>query len=123
MKEQSIARCFLAYLYHINILITSKNRLRKIDIKTSHTDFCDIININNIDSKNRKVVEKSYRNNFIYYTGFVTPYSVNPLYIIFNEINGCIEEDNRIKYLKQSHVDKNKMYEVIWNEIKNLTES
>ena len=108
MKEQSIARCFLAYLYPINILITSKNRLRKIDIKTSHTDFYDIININNIDWKNRKAVEKSYRNNFIYYTGFVTPYSENPLYIFFNEINGCIEEDNRIKYLTQSPVDKNK---------------
>ena len=51
--------------------------------------------------------EKSYKYIIFYYTGYVTikdsKYvkinSVNPLYLIFNKINGYFEEINGNKYL------------------------
>ena len=60
----------------------------------------DIINIKNFDPNNIKIDEKSYKNILIYYTGFVTVkysnyvkiFSVNPLNIIFNKVNGYLIE-------------------------------
>ena len=73
------------------------NKMKDIDIK-NHTYyfFDDIINIKNFDSKNIKIIEKSYKNILIYYIGYVTikdsQYvkfnSVNPLYLFFNKANG-----------------------------------
>ena len=48
---------------------------------------------------NIKIDEKSYKNILIYYTGYVTIkgskyskiYSVNPLYLIFRNVNGYFE--------------------------------
>ena len=74
--------------------------MREIDIKNCTHYFYDIIYINNIVPKNIKTDAKSYKNLLIYYMGNVTRNSVKPLYIIFNEVNRCIEEHNGSKYQK-----------------------
>ena len=69
--------------------------------------FNDIINIEHFDPNNIKIDEKSYKNILIYYIGYVTIkdlkyvniYSVNPLYLIFRNVNGFFEETNKSKYL------------------------
>ena len=67
------------------------NKVKDIDIKTrTYYFFNDIINIKNFDPNNIKIDEKSYRDNFLYYIGYVTIkeyvkiYSVNP-FILFSE--------------------------------------
>ena len=60
--------------------------------------FDDIINIKNFDPNSIKIDEKSYRNIFIYYIGYMTikglKYvkinSVNPLYLIIAESIGVL---------------------------------
>ena len=69
--------------------------------------FDDIINIKNFNSNNIKIDEKSYKNIFIYYTGYVTikdsKYikinSLISLCLIFSKVNGYFEEINKSKYL------------------------
>ena len=52
--------------------------------------------------------------------------SVNPLYLIINEVDGCIKEINGSKYLTLVSTDKNKKvltkYTELWDEIKNSAE-
>ena len=58
----------------------------------------------------------SYKNIIIYYIGYITIknlshikiITVNPLYLIVNEINGYIEESNGNKYFTLVSTDKNK---------------
>ena len=65
------------------------------------------MNLKNLDPNNIKIDEKSYKNILIYYTGYVTikilKYlkinNVNPLYLIFNKVNGYFGEINKNKYL------------------------
>ena len=65
----------------------------------------DIINAENFNPINIKIDEKSYQNILIDYIGYVTIkeyvniYSVNPLYLIFKNVNGYYEEINKSKYL------------------------
>ena len=60
--------------------------------------FYDIINMKDFDPNDIKIDEKSYKNNLTYYIGYVTIkkdlkiYIVNPLYLIFNNVNGYFEE-------------------------------
>ena len=57
--------------------------------------FDDIINIKNFHLNNIKTDEKSYKNTVIYYSGYITiknlkyvkVNSVNPLYLIFTNVN------------------------------------
>ena len=83
------------------------NKVKDIDIKNgTHYFFNDNINIRNFDPNNIKIDEKSYKNILIYYIGYVTIkdskyvklYIVNPLYLIFNKVNGYFEEINGNKY-------------------------
>ena len=69
--------------------------------------FNDIINIKKIDLNNIKIDGKSYRNILTFYIGYVTIKdsndvkinSINPLYLIFNKVNGYFEEiNNKIKH-------------------------
>ena len=81
------------------------NKIKDIDIK-KHTYyfFNDTINIKNVDPNNVKIDGKSYKNIVIYYIRYVTikdsEYvkinSVNPLYLIFNKVNGYFEEINKV---------------------------
>ena len=77
------------------------NNVEDINIK-NHTYyfFDDIINIKDFDPNNFKIDEKLYKNILIYYIAYVTIKdskdvninSVNPLYFIFNKMNGYFEE-------------------------------
>ena len=67
----------------------------------------------------------------IYYIGYITAKdskyvninSVNPLYLVINEVDGYFEEINGNKYLTLVSTDKNKevltKYTELWDEIKN----
>ena len=83
------------------------NKVKDIDIKIHTNCFFHIINIKNFDPNNITIDKKSYKNIFIYYIGYemikdskyIKIYSVNPLYLIFRNINGYFEEINKNKYL------------------------
>ena len=97
--------------------------------------FDDIINIKDFDQNNIKIVEKSYKNIFIYYIGYVTiknlTYvkisSVNPLYLIFGKVNGYFEEieENKCLTLVPTNESKEiiKKYEELWSKITDLIRS
>ena len=81
------------------------NKVKNINIKNrTYYFFNDIISIENFDV-NIKIDEKSYKNILIYYIAYVTIKqdlkicSVNPLYLIFTNLNGYFEEINGKKYL------------------------
>ena len=85
-----------------------RNKAKDIDIKNrTNYFFNEIINIKNFDRNDIKIDEKKYKNIFIYYTGYLTIKdsknvkinSVNPLYLIFINVNGQFEEMNENKYL------------------------
>ena len=98
--------------------------------KPTYCFFSDIAIINNFDSNKIKIDEKSYKNIFIYYIGYVTIKdskcikikSVNPLYLVFSQVNGYFEEINKCKYLTlvttNESKEKNKKYEELWNSMR-----
>ena len=78
-----------------------------------------------------KVDKKDYKEIDIYYIGYVTVKkiancnninSVNPLYLMINEMIGHFEEKNENKYLVLHDVNKNKevlkKYEEVWEGAK-----
>ena len=82
------------------------NKIKGISIKNlTYYFFDDIINIKSFDPINIKTDEKSYKNIFIYYIGYVTIKDseyvkisiVNPLYLIISKANGYFEENNKKK--------------------------
>ena len=84
------------------------NIVKDINIKNiTYFFFDDIINIKDFDSNNIKIDEKSKKIVLIYYIANVTikhsKYlkinSVNPLYLMFNKMNGYFEIFNENKYL------------------------
>ena len=84
------------------------NKVIDIDMKNrTYFFFDDIINRKNFDSNNIKIDGKSYKYILIYFIGYVmmkdSKYvkinSVNPLYVIFNKVNGYFEEINENKFL------------------------
>ena len=50
--------------------------------------------------------------------------SVNPLYLVIDKINQCIEESNRYKYFNLVPADKSKdtvkIYEEMWSKVRDL---
>ena len=106
--------------------------IQKINIKNcTYYFFNDMINIKDFDPSLIKIDKKSYKNIGIYYIGYITIKSisdyeninsVNPLYLIIGEVDGCIEENNENKYLTFVSTDKNKKvsekYTKLWDEIK-----
>ena len=77
------------------------NIVKDINIKNqTYFFFDDIINVNDVDPNNIKIDEKSYKNITIYYIASVTiknwkylkANSMNPLYLMFNKMNGYFEE-------------------------------
>ena len=67
-----------------------------------------MINMKNLDPNKIKMDEKSYKNIYIYYVGYVTTNSVKPLYLIIHKIIGYIEESNGNKYLTLVSADERK---------------
>ena len=68
----------------------------------------DLINLKDFDSILLKLDKKSSMDISIYFIGYVTkkseynPDSVNPLYLLINELDGFIEEKEGSKYLNIS---------------------
>ena len=106
--------------------------IKEINIKNrAYYFFDDMINIKDFDPSLLKIDKKSYKNIGSYYIGYITMKdydnvritSVNPLYIIINEVDGSIsEKKNGNKYLTFASTDKNKKvlekYTKLWDEIK-----
>ena len=102
-----------------------------INIKNyTHYLFDDIINITDFDPNNIKTNEKSYKNILIYYIGYVTIkkdlkiYIVNPLYLIFGNVNGYFKKINENKNLTlvptNESKEKIKKYQELWIKIREL---
>ena len=93
------------------------NNVKGISLKNlTYYFFNDVINMKNFDPNNFKLDEKSYKNILLYYIGYVTIkeskylkiYSVNPLCLIFNKVNGYFEEINANKYLTLVPINESK---------------
>ena len=92
--------------------------VKQINIKNRTCYFCnDQINLKDYDARLLKVDKKNYNDIDIYHIGYVTVKkisncnninSVNPLYLMINEMIGHLEEKNENKYLVLDDVDKNK---------------
>ena len=78
------------------------NIVNGINIKNhSYYLFDDFINVKDFDANNIKIDQKSYKNSRIHYISYVTMEnskyvkinSVNHLYLVFNKMNGYIDEE------------------------------
>ena len=109
--------------------------IKEINIKNrTYYFFDDMINIKDFDPNLLKIDKKSYKNIDIYYIGYITMKdsdyvkinSVNPLYLIINEVDGHFEEKNGNKYLILDSTNENKevwkKYAELWDGIKNYIE-
>ena len=109
--------------------------IKEINIKNrTYYFFDDMINIKYFHSILLKIDKKLYKNIDIYHIGYITVKdsdyvkinSVNPLYLIMNEVDGYFKETNGSKYLTLVSTDKNKevltKYTELWDEIKNSIE-
>ena len=112
-------------------------KIRQINIKKrTYYIYNDQINLKDFDARLLKIDKKDYNEIDIYYIGYVTikkiaDYnninSVNPLYLMINEMIGHFEEKNENKYLVLDDVDENKevlkKYEEVWEGIKKEIET
>ena len=91
----------------------------------------DLINFKNFDASLIKLDKKSSMGISIYYIEYITTKSisdyenitsVDPLYLIINDVDGYIEENNKNKYLSFASTDNNKevlkKYIKHWDEVK-----
>ena len=93
-------------------------KVKQINIKNwTYYFYNDQINLKDFDARLLKVDKKDYKEIDIYYIGYVTVKkiancnninSVNPLYLMINEMIGHFEEKNESKYLVLGDVDENK---------------
>ena len=97
------------------------NTVNYINVKNRTYQFLNgIIDIENFDPNNIKTDEKSYKNIFIYYIGYVTIkkyvkiYSVNLLYLISDKVSGYFKKINGNKFSmlvpSNERKEKNKKY-------------
>ena len=112
-------------------------KIRQINIKNrTYYFYNDQIDLKDFNAKLLKIDKKNYKNIDIYYIGCVTVKkiancnninSVNPLYLMINEMIGHFEEKNGNKYLILDNVDKSKevvkKYEEVWEDIKKKIET
>ena len=110
---------------------------KQINIKNrTYYFYNDQINLKDFDARLLKVDKKDYNEIDIYYIGYVTVKkiancnninSVNPLYLMINEMIGHFEEKNENKYLVLDDVDENKevskKYEEVWEGVKKEIET
>ena len=107
-------------------------KVKQINIKNrTYYFYNDQINLKDFDARLLKVDKKDYKEIDIYYIGYVTVKkiancnninSVNPFYLMINEMIGHFEEKNENNYLVLNDVDENKevskKYEEVWDGIK-----
>ena len=77
--------------------------IKQINIKNrAYYFFTDMINAKKFHSNLLKIGKTSYKNIVIYYIGYITMKSindyeninsVNPLYLIIGEVDGCIDTE------------------------------
>ena len=110
---------------------------KQINIKNrTYYFYNDQIDLKDFNARLLKVGKKDYKQIDIYYTGYVTikkigDYnninSVNPLYLMIDEMIGHFEEKNENKYLVLDEIDENKevleKYEEVWEGIKKEIET
>ena len=92
--------------------------IKQINIKNrTYYFYNDQIDLKDFDAKLLKIDKKDYKDIDIYYIGYVTVKkiancnninSVNPLYLMIDEIIRHFEEKNENKYLVLDDVDENK---------------
>ena len=107
-------------------------KIKQINIKNrTYYFYNDQINLKDFDARLLKIDKKDYNEIDIYFIGYVTikkigDYnninSVNPLYLMINEMIGHFEEKNGTKYLVLNDVDENKevskKYKEVWEGVK-----
>ena len=112
-------------------------KIRQINIKNrTYYFYNDQIDLKDFDARLLKIDKKDFNEIDIYYIGYVTIKkisdlnninSVNPLYLIINEMIGHFEEKNKNKYLDLDEIDENKevlkRYEEILEGIKKEIET
>ena len=84
--------------------------------KSLTTKLSALINTNKLNLNKIKIDEKSCKNILIYCIGYVTIKDlkyvkinrVNPLYLVFNEVNGYFEETIGNKYLTLVPINESK---------------
>ena len=94
--------------------------IKQIDIQNrTYYFYNDIIDLRGFDARLLKIGKISYENISIYNIGYITIktiddcesiYSVNPLYLRVDHVNGYIEEKGVNKYLVFDSTDKIKSY-------------
>ena len=109
-------------------------KIRQIKIKNwTYYFYNDEIDVKDFDASFLKIDKRDYKGIDIYYIGYVTVKkiancnginSVNPLYLLINDMIGHFEEKNGDKYLV---LDENKevlkKYEEVWEGIKKEIET
>ena len=112
-------------------------KVKQINIKyRAYYSNNNQINLKEFDARLLKVDKKDYNEIDIYYIGYVTVKkiancnninSVNPLYLMINEIIGHFEEKSGNKYLVLDDKDENKevskKYEEVWEVVKKEIET
>ena len=112
-------------------------KIRQSNIKNrTYYFYNDQINLKDFDASLLKVDKKNSKQIGVYYIGYVTfkeiancnnINSVNPLYLMINEMIGHFEEKNENKYLVLDEIDENKevlkKYEEVWEGIKKEIEA
>ena len=103
--------------------------IKQIDIKNrTYYFYNDIIDLKDFDARLLKIDKKSYKNIGIYNIGYITIkkiddcesiYSVNPLYLRVDHVNGYIEEKGVNKYLVFDSTDENKELLKKYNDVFN----
>ena len=123
----------------LNVIPLSEhiNGRNKTNIKNrTYYFYNDQIDLKDFDGRLLKIDKKDYNQIDIYYTGYVTikkfgDYnninSVNPLYLMINEMIGHFKEKNENKYLVLDEIDENKevleKYKKVWEGIKKEIET
>ena len=141
-----IGACFVYFYWYLKTYITCETTIqypykmtevKQINIKNrSYYFYNDQINLKDFDARLLKVDKKDYNEIDIYYIGYVTVKkiancnninSVNPLYLMINEMIGHFEEKNENKFLVLNGVDENKevskKYEKVWEGVKKEIEA
>ena len=111
--------------------------IKQINIKNrTYYFYNDQIDLKDFDARLLKIDKKDYNEIDIYYIGYVTikkigDYnninSVNPLYLMIDEMIGHFEEKNENKHLVLDDVDENKevskKYKEVWEGVKKEIET
>ena len=107
-------------------------KIKQIDIKNrTYYFYNNQINLKHFDARLLKIDKKDCKEIDIYYIGYTTVKiiancnninSVNPLYLIINEMIGHFEEKNENKYFVLDDVDEkkevSKKCEDVWKGVK-----